>query len=124
MASFDLFLDFDNAKELNRHINRAVALVFRYWDGRIETAMKVNAPWTDRTTNARNGLSARYERVGVTHRIVLSHGVPYGIYLETMKNGEHSIIMPTVRAYGPRVMQALVGVLEHTGGPGGGGAGI
>lgn len=101
--------------QLDKQVERAVSAVMQYWDGPIEAAMKRNAPWTDRTTNARNGLKAKYSRAGGGQAIVLSHSVHYGIYLETKYSARDAIILPTIRAYGPKVMRSFQGLLDRLG---------
>lgn len=72
----------------------------------VEAHAKLHAPWTDRTTNARNGLHALHvpEGLGI-HEIVLAHSVPYGIWLEIANNGRYKIIMPTLRTQGRELMR-------------------
>lgn len=79
----------------------------------VENYMKNNAPWTDRTSNARNGLAARAYREGDSIGILLYHQVDYGIYLETRWGGKYAIINPTIDAEGPRVMAAYNRLLER-----------
>jgi HK97 gp10 family phage protein len=64
--------------------------------------MKANAPWTDRTTDARNGLSSNSRvtgKGGVT--LVAFHTVPYGGFLETgtAHNAPYPIIRPALQAH-------------------------
>lgn len=66
------------------------------WAPRLETDAKENAPWKDRTGNARQSLYARVEREGDQVYLYLSHGVDYGIYLEVSKAGRNAIIWPTI----------------------------
>lgn len=55
--------------------------------GRVETYMKTNAPWNDRTYQARNELSARANITGRGNvTIIAKHGSPHGPYLETGTN--------------------------------------
>lgn len=75
--------------------NDAIAKVFQYQQAASESYMRANAPWTDRTTNARNALSSTATREQFAHLLVLAHGVSYGIYLETMQSGRYGIIVPT-----------------------------
>lgn len=56
---------------------------------KLERSMKINAPWQDRTGNARAGLHAEYfeEDAGLGDSqlnvgVKLQHGVPYGVFLE------------------------------------------
>lgn len=108
---------FESPKHLDDKIDRAVQGVCRYWDGPIETYMKTNAPWTDRTTNARNGLQAVAVAVArFKHWILMTHSVEYGIYLEGSNNGKYAIIKPTLRVFGPRVMGTLTKIMDRLGG--------
>lgn len=105
---------FKSGKHLDKKIQRAVFGVCKYWDGRVETHMKTKAPWTDRTTNARNGLAATAVKFGKTSfGIVLTHAVEYGIYLETIKSGKYAIIMPSVQLYAPKVIRTLNKIMDR-----------
>lgn len=92
-------------------VNRAVDTVFQFMAPQIESAAKVNAPWEDQTSNARNGLAARAGREGDMHFISLFHQVPYGIFLEVRWSGRYAIIMPTLEEWTPRVVAELNGLL-------------
>lgn len=105
---------FKNAKHLDDKIDRALAGVMKYWDGPVEKYMKLNAPWTDRTTNARNGLSAQYAKLQkFEHAIVLSHAVDYGIYLEGSNDGKYAIIQPTIDVMGPKVIKFCTKLMDR-----------
>lgn len=78
----------------------------------VEEYMRLNAPWEDRSGEARSGLVAEYNESGLfKHQIVLYHTVEYGIWLEVRWNGRFAIIQPTLEHFGPRVMGGLEGVL-------------
>ena len=66
-----------------------------------------NAPWTDRTGNARNGLFTIAASDQKKHRIVLFHSVPYGIWLEVRFGGRNEIIRPSIQAGGAQLMATL-----------------
>lgn len=105
---------FKNPLLLNDKMDRAIQGVCRYWDGPIETAMKEGAPWTDRTTNARNGLTATHVKAETNkHWILCFHTVEYGIYLETSNDAKYAIIMPTIRSFAPRVMGTLTKIMNR-----------
>jgi hypothetical protein len=75
--------------------------------------MKEHAPWTDRTTNARNGLHTVVpEPVRGRHEIIFSHTVHYGIWLEIANSGRYQIIMPAVRHEGELLMRRLDGLFR------------
>lgn len=86
----------------------------KFHEAPAENYMKSNAPWKDRTTNARNGLAARYTGVNSDdqHEMVLFHQVDYGIWLEIKDDGKYAIILPTIQEFGPRVMKTLKGILD------------
>lgn len=67
----------------------------------LERFAKANAPWRDITGQARATLNAIVERLGDAYRIVLSHGVFYGIYLELKHAGFYGIILKALQAHAP-----------------------
>lgn len=75
----------------------------------METWAKAHAPWKDRTGDAREGLHGWAEDEDSSHRsyAYLSHGVDYGVFLETMQGGTLAIILPTILHF-----QNLVGPME------------
>lgn len=68
---------------------------------------KENAPWEDRTGDARAGLDTDVSIEG--HRIIweLYHTVEYGLYLETKYNARDAIIMPTLEMFAPKVADRM-----------------
>lgn len=82
--------------------------------------MKGNARWKDNTGNrkdripgeARATLRAQQVISPLVHdtahkEIKFSHGVDYGIWLETRRNGKFAIIMQSVKAIGEALMVKL-----------------
>lgn len=49
-------------------------------------------------------------------RIILSHGVEYGIYLEFAHEKRYAVIYPTLRRKAPDVMSGLQGLFDRLGG--------
>lgn len=68
---------------------------------------QANAPWADRTGDARAGLDTDVYWEGPVVVWDLFHTVDYGLYLETRWNGELAIIMPTLEMFAPRLGQGL-----------------
>ncbi len=77
----------------------------------IQADMKANAPWTDRTGQARAGLSARAQVTATEGVITLSHGADHGIWLEIANQGRFAIVGPTLATGGARGMANLVDLL-------------
>lgn len=93
---------------LDERTDRGVAGVMEYWDSRIESHMKLGAPWKDQTGNARIGLFAKAgHQKGQRHWIDLGHRVSYGIWLEIRFNGRYAIVLPTLILFGPKIMRTM-----------------
>lgn len=100
-------------KEYERRVLHAIKQVARYWQGVFESYAKQNAPWMDRTANARQSLHAWIEELsGDVVRLFLSHGVVYGKYLETKYSGRYAIIWPTIKRHLPKIRQMLQGIFK------------
>jgi hypothetical protein len=95
-----------------------------YHAQRAQAEMRVNAPWTDRTGNARNGLfatpfgsrgtgvrgrsaSGRFTSGGASYGIDLYHSVPYGIWLERAHAGRYAAIVPVLSSEGHKFMASV-----------------
>jgi hypothetical protein len=109
MAKQSFFFDFDNlTPHLEKYLPAVEAGVDLALDAAVpqaETYMRENAPWTDRTGNARNGLRAQHNKEPfVQHELILYHTMPYGIWLEVRWSGRYAIIAPTIKKMGPEVM--------------------
>lgn len=72
-----------------------------------------NAPWSDRTGDARSGLDSLVEADDDQLQVSLFHGVDYGIWLEIRWNGRYAIIIPTIEAKGSELLQKWEGMLSE-----------
>lgn len=106
-----------NMRKLPVNIKGRIGLYLKGQETRVQDYARKNAPWTDRTSNARNGLHAQYvgDRDGDRHVIRLYHTVPYGIWLEIRWAGKYAIIVPTIQAEGTRIMAGMSKLLEKSG---------
>ena len=90
---------------------QAVAAVAQYVATQMQNQAKADAPWTDRTGNARTGLfgtsEADFGAKVVT--IYLSHGatISYGVWLELAASGKWGVIMRTMESHYEPLMQML-----------------
>ena len=71
----------------------------------LESYMKLNRPWTDRTGHARQRLTGWVEVLTNKVRIYIGHGVDYGIYLELCHEKRYAILQPTVNALSKEVLK-------------------
>ena len=110
-------------------VRAAVVAVAQFIGARMETYAKANAPWTDRTANARQGLfyavdgggqseisgsqrlaGQESDTVSAAKDIValyLSHSMTYGLYLETAMAGRYRVIMPVMESHYQELVQML-----------------
>ena len=86
-----------NIRKLDRDTVEGIGLAFQVQAARSTAYMKTNAPWTDRTSAARNGLHAVATDNGSRFELLLSHAVQYGIWLEVKFSGRDAIILPSLR---------------------------
>lgn len=87
-----------------------------YYSLRGETFAKSKARWTDRTGNARSGLSSSYEArlsENSTFTIDIFHRVPYGIWLEVRFNQKYAIINKTIEKTGKDFIQGANNLLAR-----------
>ncbi len=96
-------------------VDRALAGVTEYHATRAEGYMRENAPWTDRTSVARNGLFATAEHEHLHHTIICYHTARYGIWLEVAHNGQYRIIVPTIVDQGRETMETVRGLFRRIG---------
>lgn len=86
--------------EYGRKIHQAAFDIADYFAPVLETYAKQNAPWEDRTANARQTLRGWADELGNDAAVLyLAHGMEYGIYLETRWAGRYAILWPTIEAH-------------------------
>lgn len=109
-----------NGSELKKNLDKmstklgAVVLMYSATKAsELQSKMKLNRPWTDRTGMAKILLNAKVSQPNENIiRITLAHGVDYGIWLELAHNKIYAIIAPTVREEGPRIVEDLEGLMS------------
>lgn len=79
--------------------------------------MRENAPWTDRTGNARSGLDSYTEHQAKVHHTIWLFGrMPYQIWLEIRFSGRYAIIGPAILDQGTKLMKTLTNILGRLNG--------
>lgn len=82
---------------------------------KVESRAKRDRPWTDRTGHARQRLNGKCIRTARGIRIILAHGVEYGIYLEFAREKRYAIIYPTLTREAPDLFRGLQGLFDRLG---------
>lgn len=93
----------------------AVLAIGKHIATKAQNEMRTNAPWTDRTGNARSGLFSIAEQAARDVVIIyLSHGhtIEYGHYLELSRGGRYAIITPTMEKMYPEIKRMLENLLR------------
>lgn len=87
------------AERWKLYMMQAVYQVLLSYAPRIEADMKQNAPWTDRSSNARQGLASFPDIDGELVILYAKQQVTYGKWLELAKQGRYAIVMQTMEQY-------------------------
>lgn len=94
-------------------IYESLKLVAEYWSPIIETYAKQHASWSDRTGNARQSLHTIVKELSRdTVAIYLTHGVDYGLFLETRWAGRYGILADSLQAHYEPISRMLQRVLK------------
>lgn len=97
----------DKINQFGPRVKRAMVTAAKFIEPQAEAYMKNNAPWVDRTGNARNGLKAQTVVTTNNVTIYLFHQVPYGPYLELRWSGRYQIINPTIEMFAPNFIELI-----------------
>ena len=110
-----------------RAVRAGIHGVCQRWAPEIENWMKQNAVWTDRTSNARQGLYAQVNPESPAEvisliEVAIAHGVDYGAYLEgydprhgyarTGLGNRVAIIEPALDRFGPLIWRDIRGLFQ------------
>lgn len=72
---------------------------------KMEYEAKRDAPWTDRTSNARNSIQGNFDWDNNKAKIVLSGNMDYSVYLELAHEEKYAILFPTIQKNAPEVLR-------------------
>lgn len=112
---FDLKELIDGLEQLQIKTKAALLAYGNTQASSLESYMKTNAPWTDRSGEARRRLSAKCEPTSKGIRIVMAHGVSYGWALETAHEKRYAILEPTLRIKGNEIVSGFNTLLTGMG---------
>lgn len=88
-------------------VEEAVAIIFDHFALVAENEMKMGARWTDRTSNARNGLVAEASREGSEFILNLASMASYGIWLEIRWSGKYAIVGPVQKTIAEQLARMI-----------------
>ena len=99
-----------NLKEAIKSAEKAGGMAVQMTGAECVVYAKHNAPWTDRTGNARRSIHQESANNGM--KAYVGIGMPYGKYLELDHGGKYRIVHPTIFSYGKaQFIKNLKGIL-------------
>ena len=99
-----------NLRQAMESAKKAGAMAVQMSGAECVVYAKHNAPWTDRTGNARRSIHAESQNNGLRSNVGI--GMPYGKYLELDYGGKYRIVHPTIFSYGKaQLLKNLKGIL-------------
>lgn len=105
-----------NLQAMSTKVGAAVLILASTEASRLESYMKLNRPWTDRTGMAKMTLKTFVSQPSSDKiRITLAHGVDYGIWLELAHEKNWAIIGPTLNQEGPEVIKHFQNLMYKLG---------
>lgn len=93
--------------EFQAKFKASMPIVMRSVASQIKAYAKANAPWTDRTGNARQGLQYRTNISDSEIEIVLYHTMEYGFWLELAHQRRYKILEQSIQAKAPELVDAI-----------------
>jgi len=97
--------------KLTAWTNRKVAGLHALMNGpiakRLQAEAQQNAPWQDRTGNARQGLHAGAYLTAGMIVLYLAHSMEYGVFLEKARAGRYAILKPTMDKSIPMIQESI-----------------
>lgn len=98
----------DKIENFDEKVDEMLEFIVNYHAAQGQARMKLEAPWTDRTSAARNGLFTVVRKDGKgSYAIVFSHSVSYGIWLEVKFSGRDAVVAPTIQKVGVELMEDI-----------------
>ena len=94
-----------NAKTTMNKVRAAIGVYADTAAKKMEAEAKDNAPWVDRTSNARNSIQGNFEWKGNHCVITLSGNMDYSVYLELAHEKKYAILVPTIQRNAPDVIK-------------------
>ena len=102
--------DAEFRRELEQFSSKVDAALMMYCQNQasnLQSYAQQNAPWTDRTTMARQRLKGSAERTETGYAIEIAHGVDYGKWLELANDERYAIAKPTILNKAGEVLEGL-----------------
>lgn len=108
--SFEVINNF-NAKAVELKMRAMIGLYADTEAKRMEGEAKDQAPWVDRTSNARNSIQGNFGWIGKRAVITLSGNMDYSKWLELAHEKRFAILVPTIQRNAPEILKGYKKVI-------------
>lgn len=103
----------EGLERLSSKSDIAVEAYLNTAERKLENYAKQNAPWTDRSGRARLGLNSYTEKTPFGYRLIIAHGVDYGIWLELAHEKKYAILNKTIQQNTNDIMKGFTKLIER-----------
>lgn len=103
----------EGLERLSSKSDIAVKAYLNTAERKLENYAKQNAPWTDRSGRARLGLNSYTEKTPFGYRLIIAHGVDYGIWLELAHEKKYAILNKTIQQNTNDIMKGFTKLIER-----------
>ena len=94
-----------NFKAVEKKVRAAIGAYADTAAKTMEGEAKKKAPWTDRTSNARNSIQGDFGWEGNKAVITLSGNMEYSVYLELANGKKYAILSPTIQKHSTEIIR-------------------
>lgn len=101
-----------NVSETELKTRAAIALMADTGGKKLEAEAKLNAPWQDQSSKARDTIVGGYEWVGDVCSIFVCGNMEYSPYLELCNEKKYAILWPTVLKLHPEILRGFHKILD------------
>lgn len=96
----------------SKKIHAAIALYGNTAAAKLEAQAKANAPWVDRTSNARNSIQGKFNYSIGNARVTVSGNVDYFVFLEYANERRYAILEPTMQSMSAEILKGYQAVIR------------
>lgn len=101
-----------NGPEISAKVKAGAELYGNTVAAKFEGHAKQNAPWTDRTTAARNSIQGKFKWIGDKAVVEISGNVWYFVYLELAMEKRYAILVPTIQRLGKEAVEGYRSIFK------------
>jgi len=95
-----------NTRQVSNRVRAAIGVYADTAAKQMERDAKRDAPWDNRTSNARNSIQGNFNWQGNKATINLSGNMDYSVFLELAHEKRFAILKPTIERNAPTVLRA------------------